>query len=182
MNTIELIQAIKQDPKSHGKFCGVYASDTLPKQIEHYPCGLIVNTDPQTEKGSHWVAMYFPNELKAEFLDSYGNSPEFYQDSFKTFLDSHSRKWTYNHRCLQSLMSSMCGQFCVYFITNRNRGKSLSKIVNSFSNKLNVNDHRVSEFVRRLLRFSNLRNKKKSQTAITRVQNNNNNNHNKKIH
>lgn len=175
MNTLDLIQAMEQDSKSHGKFCGVYASDTLPKVIENYPCGLIVNTDPQTEKGSHWLAMYFPSKESAEFFDSYGNPPDFYEENFKTFLNSHSRKWTYNHRCLQSLTSSMCGQFCVYFLLNRIRGKSLLQIVKSFNDNVSVNDQRVSHFVRRLLGFSsNKKRIKRTQIALTRVQNKSN--------
>jgi len=172
MNTLDLVHAIEQDPKSHGKFCGVYAADTLPKVIENYPCGLIVNTDPHTEKGSHWLAMYFTSEENAEFFDSYGHPPDFYQENFKTFLDSHSRKWTYNHRCLQSLSSSMCGQFCVYFLINRIRGKLLLEIVKSFSSNLTVNDQRVSHYVRRLLIFSKHQKRtKRSQSSLTRVQN-----------
>jgi len=168
MNALELIQVMSQDPKTRDKFCGVYASDTLPKVIENYPCGLIVNTDPQTEKGSHWLALYFPNREMAEFFDSYGNPPDFYQTNFKNFLNSHSRQWTYNHRCLQSLSSSMCGQFCVYFLINR----MLLEIVKSFSSNLTVNDQRVSHYVRRLLIFSKHQKRtKRSQSSLTRVQN-----------
>lgn len=172
MNTSQLIQVMEKAPKSRNKFCGVYASDTLPSVIEHFPCGLIVNTDPQSQKGSHWLAMYFPSEDRGEFFDSYGNSPDFYREKFEIFLNNHSRVWSYNRRCLQSFDSSTCGQFCLYFIINRSRGKSMSMIVNSFSKNSSVNDHRVSEFVRR--RLSMLKPKKESrhhQIALTYVQN-----------
>lgn len=171
MNTLQLIQVMEQDFKSRGKFCGVYASDTLPSVIEHYPCGLIVNTDPQTEKGSHWVAVYFPTKERGEFFYSYGYPPDFYQQNFKTFLDSHSRTWVYNHRCLQNFDSSTCGQFCLYFIINRNRNKSLAVIVKSFSKILSSNDHRVSEFVNRYLRLLKPKLQSNHQVALTRMQN-----------
>lgn len=151
MNTLQLLHVIQVDPKSRTKFCGVYAADTLPNVIHHYPCGLIVNTDPISEQGSHWLAMYFPSNDVGEFFDSYGYPPEFYKKNFKMFLNSHTKTWTYNPRCLQSLNSSTCGQFCLYFIMNRNRGKTLQSIVRSFSNDRSLNDHRVSVFVGRHL-------------------------------
>ena len=150
MNTLQLIQVIEQDPKSKNKFCGVYPSDILPV-IQHYPCGIICNTDPHTEKGSHWVAMYFPYKGAAEFFDSYGNHPSVYNETFVKILNNNSSRWSYNRRCLQSLTSSTCGQFCLYYIMNRNRSKSMSKIVDSFSKDTSVNDHRVTVFVRRYL-------------------------------
>lgn len=171
MNTLQLMQVMEQDLKSRNKFCGIYASDTLPSEIEHFPCGLIVNTDPQAEKGTHWLAMYFPTKERGEFFDSYGNPPDFYRKNFETFLDTHSRTWTYNHRCLQSLNSSTCGQFCLYFIINRNRGKSLSMIVKSFSKNPSINDHRVSVFVRRYLSLLKTKRQSKHQIALTRMQN-----------
>lgn len=171
MNTLQLTQVMEKDPKSRNKFCGVYASDTLPTTIEHFPCGLIVNTDPQTEKGAHWLAMYFPSKERGEFFDSYGNPPDFYRENFETFLDKQSRSWKYNHRSLQSLNSSTCGQFCLYFIMNRNRGKPLSIIVNSFSKNTSINDHRVSEFTRRYLNSLGVRKQTKHQLALTRMQN-----------
>lgn len=171
MNTFQLLNAMEQDPKSNGKFCGVYSSDTLPAVIEHYPCGLIVNTDPHREKGSHWVAMYFPSDENGEFFDSYGYPPEFYRENFKTFLESHTRKWKYNHRTLQSLNSNSCGQFCLYFVINRNHGRSMSMIVNSFSKNLILNDQRVTVFAKKYLRYvkPNIQ-KDKKQVVLSRKQ------------
>jgi hypothetical protein len=167
MNTSQLIQVMEQDRKSWKKFCGVFSSDLLPSEISRYPCGLIVNTDPQTEKGTHWLAMYFPSKETGEFFDSYGQRPEFYHKSFEQYLNNDADSWTYNHRCLQSITSSTCGQFCLYFIMNRNRGKSLPRIVNSFSRNTMLNDHRVSYFVQRFFNFVKPKktNKNNHQTA-----------------
>ena len=84
MNTLELLHVIQDDPKSTNKFCGVFAADTLPTTIEHFPCGLIVNTDLISQQGSHWLAMYFADKNVGEFFDSYGYPPEFYRENFKT--------------------------------------------------------------------------------------------------
>ena len=163
---------MERDPKSNNKFCGVFSSDTLPTDLQHYPCGLIANTDASTEKGSHWVAFYFPNRDEGEFFDSYGFPPAFYRTTFQTFLDSHSKTWTYNSHAIQGLNSSTCGQFSLYFIMQRNRGKSLKTIVTSFSKNTSVNDHRVSANIHRYL-FPNVLGSKKleHQIAITRNKN-----------
>ena len=173
MNTLQLIQVMEQDPKSRNRFCGVFAADTLPATIPQFPCGLIFNSAPHQEKGTHWLAVYFSSDQEGEFFDSYGNPPDFYRESFKTFMDDHAKTWKYNHRCLQSLSSSTCGQFCLYFIMNRNRGKSLSTIVNSFSKNKSINDHRVSMFVRRYLKLSKPKNGNKDdhQIAVSFVKN-----------
>lgn len=172
MNTLQLIQVMEHDKKSNNKFCGVYPSDLLPLKIERYPCGIILNTDSHTEKGSHWLAMYFPSKGRGEFFDSYGNRPEFYKNTIEQWLNKHSSNWTYNHRCLQSLNSSTCGQFCLYFIISRNHGKSFPAIVNSFSDNTTINDHRVNVFVHRYLnQLKPLSNKTKHQIALSLIHN-----------
>ena len=175
MNTSQLIQVIQHDQQSRNKFCGVYSSDLLPSNIDRYPCGIIVNTDPHTEKGSHWLALYFPTKERGEFFDSYGKRPAFYNKNFELFLNTHSKSWTYNHRCLQGLFSSTCGQFCLYFVMNRNRGKPFNKIINSFSKNTTFNDHRVTVFVHRYLNFVKPKkhDKKTNQIAVSHVQSKN---------
>ena len=51
---------------------GVFPTDRLPSRITQYPRGLVGNTDPSTQTGTHWVAMYFPDASTSEFFDSYG--------------------------------------------------------------------------------------------------------------
>ena len=97
MNTFQLIQVMKQDPKSRNGFCGVFAADTIPVTIPQYPCGLVVNSAPQREKGTHWLAIYFSSEKEGGFFDSYGCPPDFYRENFKTFMDDHAKTWKYNH-------------------------------------------------------------------------------------
>ena len=43
-----------------------------------YPGSYVVNTDPSTAPGGHWVAMFFNNPRSAEFFDSYGLHPLVY--------------------------------------------------------------------------------------------------------
>ena len=116
-----------------------------------YPGSYVVNTDPSTAPGEHWVAMFFSNQRSAEFFDSYGLHPIVY--GLTNFLDSHSSSWTYNSKTLQSLISEVCGHYTMYYILFRSRGCSLSEILTHFSDNVSVNDKTVERFVENLLKL-----------------------------
>ena len=133
MNTAQITNALEQDPVTSKKFCGVFPSDKLPQTIDRYPCGFVANTDLSSEPGTHWVAFYFPSEEKGEFFDSHGHAPEYYRKSFGDFL--RSRAWDFNRRKLQSAWSDVCGQYCIFYLSHRARGRSMSNIVHLFNNQ-----------------------------------------------
>jgi len=147
MNTKQLESILEADKATRTQFQGVYASDLLPTQVESYPSGYIANVDPSNKDGSHWVAFYFTNDGKAEFWDSYGQSPHLYSKNFVNFLEINSNEWSMNHNVLQSLDSSVCGEYCVYYLIHRCRDFSLQTIVNHFSNRKRINDAIVYKFV-----------------------------------
>jgi len=73
MDTLQIQHAL-QDVNS---FLGVYASDLLPLSIVQAGT-IIVNTDPHTEPGLNWQAIYFQNPHRTSngyFFDSYGRYP-----------------------------------------------------------------------------------------------------------
>ena len=43
-------------------------------------------------------------------------------------------EWEHNKTQLQSAFSTVCGQYCIYFLYHRCRRRSMSSIVNSFEN------------------------------------------------
>jgi hypothetical protein len=96
MNT----QQIEHASKTSKKFCGVFPADQLPKSLSTFPCGFVVNTDPSTKPGTHWVVFYFPTYNTGEFFDSYGQPPEHYNESFKTYFKPY--EWKHNTQKLQS--------------------------------------------------------------------------------
>ena len=116
----------------------MFPSDRLPSRIKQYPAGLIANVDRSNKPGSHWIAIY---------IDSYGNKPEFYEYSFKEFLEENSRAYTFNNPCLQSLYSRVCGQYCLYFFLFKARSFSLETIVNRFTANKRLNDEFVNQFI-----------------------------------
>ena len=149
MNNNQIARVLEQDSFTSKKFCGVFPSDRLPETIERYPCGFVANTDPSNQPGTHWVAFYFSTERKGEFFDSYGEAPDYYNISFKNYLDKHSYDWEFNKRKLQSIWSDVCGHYCIFYLNHRARGYSMNKIVNMFGNNSMSNDNEVFIFVNR---------------------------------
>ena len=93
-----------------------------------------------------WVSFYFPTEKKGEFFDSYGHPPEFYRDSFGDFLEKYSYEYN-TARKLQSAWSDVCGQYCMFYLSQRARGHCMNKIVHLFDNNTMSNDNKVFTFV-----------------------------------
>ena len=130
MNTLELKKIIKND--SWAWYANVCAVDELPSHVATYPNAFIVNTDERDEPGEHWIAVYLPSPQKAEFFDSYGHAPCYFNDKLCHFLSSYDIH--YNTRVFQGPLSTVCGHYCVLFILHRARGVSFSNILNILDN------------------------------------------------
>ena len=121
MNTKQLLDVLQHDSFTRTVFQSVVPADNLPRRILKRPQGFIVNTDDSTKKGSHWVAMYFTQDGKAEFFDSYGQDPDFYSQGFETFLQNNSMTFAWTKRVLQSPWSRVCGHYCLFYALHRCR-------------------------------------------------------------
>ena len=94
-------------------FLGVFARDQLPTASK-YPACFEANTDPISLPGTHWVEFFYVSPTHLEFFDSYGEPPHFYNFSISnkiTTLKSNSQP-------LQNLRTTVCGQFCIYYLFN----------------------------------------------------------------
>jgi len=112
------------------KFLGVFPSDLLPHSITQ-PGTIIVNCDPHTERGSHWLAINFqPKSFSGFYFDSYGLHP--YIPSIRCLLKRTCSVWDYNTTQLQGLTSSVCGQYSCLFALYLNRGYSPKQFISLF--------------------------------------------------
>jgi hypothetical protein len=106
-------------------FLGVFAADKIPSKVPTF-CGFVVNTDPRSQPGTHWMAIYIDGNGNGEYFDSYGLRP---------FIPEHVlflkklKKFRYNKTTLQSLISTLCGQNCVLYLDSKFRGYSMNKIL-----------------------------------------------------
>ena len=95
-------------------FLDVFPSDLLPSQAITRSCTIIVNADPHTEEGSHWLAIHLqPKTMSGFYFDSYGVVP--LVPAIQAFLRRNCKTWTYNKRQLQGLTTDVCGKYCCLF-------------------------------------------------------------------
>ena len=91
MNTFQLAQVLMKDSFTKGSFSGVYACDELTSiEINEYPKLFVVNP------GTHWIAIYFNEQMKGEFFDSYGKNPIHYNKHFLHFMIRNAVGWENN--------------------------------------------------------------------------------------
>lgn len=148
MNSLQLTSILQSDLFTNNCFKGVFASDTIPQNFNSYPCTFILNTDPHTKPGSHWLAVYMNSFDDVEFFDSYAHTPSYFSGAIQQYFKRFSTV-TYNDVPLQSDKTAVCGQYCVYYVYHRCRKKSLKQIVKHFDSNLLCNDIRVYNFIKK---------------------------------
>ena len=146
MNSLQIKNILSLDDVTKHYFINVFPSDELPARITHYPACFVCNVDKSTEPGSHWLAFYLINDEKLEFFDSYGNEPSFFKGPISNYVSRFSQV-TFNPVMLQSNVSAVCGQYCIYYLYCRCRDKTLENIVSQFVTKNVCNDRSVYNFV-----------------------------------
>ena len=70
MNILQIERLLKKGLKSKTIFKKVCALDQLEKPT--FPFAYVINSDPSSEPGEHWVAVYFDKRGRGEYFDSYG--------------------------------------------------------------------------------------------------------------
>ena len=88
----------------------------------------IVNTDPHTASGSHWLAIHFQSRSHfCYYFDSYGLPP--FIPSIQSFIRRNCSVWDYNSVQLQRPASTVCGKYCCLFALYIDRGYTPKQFV-----------------------------------------------------
>ena len=135
MNTRQISSMIKSKSVLKNMFGGVFSSDMLPsKPRRNKPCCYIANTAHSNSEGVHWVCFFFDNDSPPEFFDSYGRPP---QEEFKHFLGP---EFLYSDKFVQHPLTSVCGQYCIFYILKRSEGMTMERILALFKSDHMYND------------------------------------------
>lgn len=136
-------------------FSAVCAEDQLHFLKPGKSFAIIVNNQPSTKDGMHWVCMYKSKNSKVvEFFDSFGLGVKYYPKTISTFCKKHGSFVKQNRIQFQSNLSDTCGNFCVWFLLTRNKFKAFSTAINKLSTSDTVgNDKRVLSFTRKMFTF-----------------------------
>ena len=108
---------------------------------------MVVNLDTAKHAGSHWVTMFAFNRGHVMYFDSYGRDPNYHIVKYLlNFI-----KVTRNVRPFQSLISTVCGHYCVYVLYFMSLGVNFDQVIKSL--RCNDNpDMLVRKFVSNFFR------------------------------
>ena len=145
MNTKQIRFALEKNPITSPVFRGVFAADQLP--VPHYtsPSAYVANCSNADSGGTHWSAFYQDDPSIMEVFDSYGKPLDFYNPHLLSF--THGLQQIRQVQALQQPLSTVCGQYCLYFLFNRCSGESYSQLIHSFTDNPLINDKIVCQYV-----------------------------------
>ncbi len=144
MNNRQLSQLAYCDPLLAKEFQGVFAADELGVLHGMTSGCFIVNRDLKSQPGSHWNAFYLPSHGPVEYFCSYGLPPTPFQEFLENIPYKH---YITSNVMLQSPISSVCGQYCLHFLHERVKGRSMDDILNAFTENNVYNDTLINNWI-----------------------------------
>lgn len=146
MNTAQLELILSSDPVVVNKnFLGVFAKDKIPQNLLKKPYSLIVNTHSSHQPGEHWLAVHVDESGRGFFFDSYGSSPQQWDEIFKT-IDNTAEKWFFHTKRIQSYFTTVCGQYCCFFLIHISRGFTFDRIIHHLDSHTDRYDNDLAVF------------------------------------
>ncbi len=149
MNGGLIQQALERDAVIRQYLVSVCSADMLPEM--EFPGSYVANTENYGRPGQHWVA-FFSYDDKLDVFDSFGEHPASYNKYIETWCDQ-----VYNVRQNQELQSrdtTVCGQYCMFFIALRSYGFRYEDVMSAFTKDHLYNDKLVQKFVNKFLNFA----------------------------
>ena len=129
-------------------YIGTYARNRLPAVSMQRPLALVMNTDPDSKAGEHWITIYLNVDGTGDYFDSYG-LPPLHREVYEFLCDNAPSGVSYNAVTLQNIFSTTCGGYCVLYIKARSGGVTHCEFINQFSRVNTVNnDKYVSNYIR----------------------------------
>lgn len=145
MDTLQIAKAMLKKDETKRNFRGVFACDKLPKSKfkKKNPACFIINTDPASKPGTHWVALYFPCNGRAEYFDSFGIKPKI--GSILNFISKNSPNgYVYNKTQLQNVLSTICGNYCCEYLLHRCQRKPRNLFFKKYNTKKTITNDQIT--------------------------------------
>ena len=145
LSNIDLLQWVTQLGIKY--FRGIYSRDNLPDKIHKLETG-IINLDDSMGGGSHWVCYRNVDKQYCEYFDPFGL---IVSNEIKNYLKTSGKKMVYSSDEIQERDSVLCGYWCLYYLLERQKGKSLLDVIHnprfSFTNQLINHQFLINYFV-----------------------------------
>ena len=153
MNTNQVYSYLHVLFKNSNVCFDVIPSDYLSNYVTNQlPLFLVVNNCRSHNSGQHWLAIVKKSiKHPVEFFCSYGKSIDDYNSDFVQFIarlpKNMNRRLLYRPIRLQSYGSSVCAQYCIFYIARRYKNCSRNAFYSTFNENTTKNDKVVADFV-----------------------------------
>ena len=111
---------------------GIYSRDGLPSKIKK-ECG-IINLDDKQGPGTHWVCYRNINSV-VEYFDPFGlimpNEALKYFNTSRRKGSTSGKRVIYSIDEIQNRNSVLCGNWCLYYLIERQKGNSILGIIHN---------------------------------------------------
>jgi hypothetical protein len=97
------------------------------------------------------VALYSEKPGTIEWFDSFGRDPSYYSHLFKEWIDKDFLTTCKTQH--QSNNSTVCGQYCMFFILLRSHGFRYEDVVSALVKERLINDKFVCKFINKYFRL-----------------------------
>ena len=124
LSNFDLINWVNQLGIKH--FRGVFSRDALPSQINEPEVG--INLDSKIGPGTHWVCYRNVDKHYCEYFDSFGLMMP---TEIQKYLQTSGEKIIYSTDEIQERDSVLCGYWCLYYLLERQKGKSILDILHN---------------------------------------------------
>ena len=112
---------------------GTFSKDMLPKAMNKNEAAVVNLQDYFAGSGTHWVCVYNEEKSdKVEYFDSFGLVPP---NEVVKYISTTNKNIIYNDAQIQNINSILCGYYCVYYITERNKGRTANELLLDFHEK-----------------------------------------------
>ena len=106
-------------------FRSIYSRDRLPDQIKKKECG-IINLDSIEGQGTHWVCYRNIDKLMVEYFDPFGL---IMPHEISHYLSKSGKKIVFSQDEIQNRDTVLCGYWCLYYLIERQKGKSILDVI-----------------------------------------------------
>lgn len=112
---------------------GTFSKDMLPRKINKNESTIVNLQDYFAGNGTHWVCIYNDdNSENVEYFDSFGLAPP---NEVIIYMKTANKNIIYNDSQIQNINSILCGYYCLYYIMQRNKGKTPNEALGDFHQK-----------------------------------------------
>lgn len=140
MNTKQINNVLK-GLSSYGGTC---PADLIPLPIK-YPITFVINTDPASERGEHWVAIHISAKKKGIYFDSFGFPCLSHHIS--DYLTKHCSSYVFSSKTLQHPEWQSCGMYCIAFVRHMSAGGRFNHFIERFTTNLLQNEKTLKSYL-----------------------------------